>query len=121
MAVRTGTRRSSLIAALLFVGILCMVAPAGAAPAAPVPAPSALQAAFTAAAREFGVPERVLLAVSYNVSRWDTHAGAPSVAGGYGPMHLIHVDRVPNFNARGDHGPARVAVQIGRASCRERV
>src|SRR5215213_1532993 len=109
MAVRSGTRRGSLIAVLLFLGILCMVAPAGAAPAA-VPTPGALQAAFTAAAREFGVPERVLLAVSYNLSRWDTHAGAPSVAGGYGPMHLIHVDRIPNFNARGDDAPPRVAM-----------
>jgi N-acetyl-anhydromuramyl-L-alanine amidase AmpD len=68
--------------------------------------PGALQAAFRLAAQEFGVPERVLLAVSYNVSRWDTHAGAPSVAGGYGPMHLTHVDRVPNFDARGDDGRA---------------
>src|SRR5215213_1614290 len=108
MAVRSGTRRGSLIAVLLFLGILGMVAPAGAAPAA-APTPSALQAAFTAAAREFGVPERVLLAVSYNLSRWDAHAGAPSVAGGYGPMHLIHVDRVPNFDARGEDSRAQVA------------
>jgi N-acetyl-anhydromuramyl-L-alanine amidase AmpD len=119
MAVRSGTRRGSLIVALLLVGILYMAAPAGAAPAAqprqtegltPAPTPGALQAAFTAAAREFGVPERVLLAVSYNLSRWDAHAGAPSVAGGYGPMHLVHVDRMPNFDARGDDRPARVAV-----------
>ena len=26
--------------------------------------------------------------MSYLQSRWDTHAGAPSVSGGYGPMHL---------------------------------
>src|ERR671921_582123 len=93
MAVRSGSRRGSLIAVLLFAGILCMVAPAAAAPAA----------------LEFGVPEHVLLAVSYNLSRWDAHAGAPSVAGGYGPMHLVHVDRVPNFDARGDDARARVA------------
>ncbi|MYS08414.1 N-acetylmuramoyl-L-alanine amidase, partial [Streptomyces sp. SID6041] len=30
----------------------------------------------------------VLLAVSYLQSRWDAHGGAPSVTGGYGPMHL---------------------------------
>ncbi|MEU4230599.1 N-acetylmuramoyl-L-alanine amidase [Nonomuraea sp. NPDC026600] len=44
---------------------------------------------FAAAAREFGVPESVLLGVSYLESRWDANAGAPSVAGGYGPMHLV--------------------------------
>src|SRR4051812_4284384 len=108
MPVRSRTRWSSLIAVLL-LGVVWMAAPARAAPATPTRAPSALQAAFTAAAHEFGVPERVLLAVAYNLSRWDAHAGAPSVAGGYGPMHLVHVDRVPNFDARGDDARARVA------------
>ncbi|MEU6352278.1 peptidoglycan recognition family protein [Streptomyces sp. NPDC047072] len=47
-----------------------------------------LQRAFASAAAEYHVPQSVLLAVSYLQSRWDTHAGAPSVTGGYGPMHL---------------------------------
>ncbi|MFG1684350.1 N-acetylmuramoyl-L-alanine amidase [Nonomuraea sp. NPDC049269] len=47
------------------------------------------QGDFAAAAREYGVPESVLLGVSYLESRWDANAGAPSVAGGYGPMHLV--------------------------------
>ncbi len=47
-----------------------------------------LQAAFSSAATEYGVPRSVLLGVSYLQSRWDAHAGAPSVTGGYGPMHL---------------------------------
>jgi N-acetyl-anhydromuramyl-L-alanine amidase AmpD len=116
MAVRSRVRRGSLIAALLCVSMLWLVTPAGAARVAesrlaqrPTPAPGALQAAFTAAAQEFGVPERVLLALSYNLSRWDAYSGAPSVASGYGPMHLVHVERVPNFDARGDDRPARVA------------
>ena len=46
------------------------------------------QAVYARAAEEFGVPTRVLLAVSYLESRWDVHAGQPSRAGGYGPMHL---------------------------------
>ncbi|MBV8933890.1 MAG: N-acetylmuramoyl-L-alanine amidase, partial [Kutzneria sp.] len=46
------------------------------------------QQVFAAAAAEFGVPEEVLLGVSYLESRWDANAGAPSVAAGYGPMHL---------------------------------
>ena len=54
--------------------------------------PTALQSAFRGAAAEFGVPESVLLSVSYNVSRWEQHGGAPSVSGGYGPMHLTRVE-----------------------------
>ncbi|WP_369368216.1 N-acetylmuramoyl-L-alanine amidase [Streptomyces sp. CG4] len=62
----------------------------GAAPASGSPGPSAdrLQRAFASAAAEYHVPQSVLLAVSYLQSRWDWHAGAPSVSGGYGPMHL---------------------------------
>src|SRR6266508_6631235 len=64
--------------------------------------PTALQAAFDAAAREAGVPERVLLAVSYNLSRWEDHGGAPSFAGGYGLMHLTQLDRAPEIDGKGD-------------------
>ncbi|MFB4292065.1 N-acetylmuramoyl-L-alanine amidase [Nonomuraea sp. ATR24] len=51
--------------------------------------PDGRQADFAAAARAYGVPESVLLGVSYLQSRWDAHGGAPSTAGGYGPMHLL--------------------------------
>lgn len=47
-----------------------------------------LQQAFTDAARQYQVPQSVLLGVSYLESRWDSHQGMPSVTGGYGPMHL---------------------------------
>jgi len=47
-----------------------------------------LQSAFADASAEYRVPRSVLLAVSYLQSRWDAHGGAPSVSGGYGPMHL---------------------------------
>ncbi|WP_326725260.1 N-acetylmuramoyl-L-alanine amidase [Streptomyces sp. NBC_00243] len=47
-----------------------------------------LQSAFAGAAATYHVPRSVLLAVSYLQSRWDAHGGAPSVSGGYGPMHL---------------------------------
>ncbi|MER7837552.1 peptidoglycan recognition family protein [Streptomyces sp. NPDC096040] len=62
----------------------------GAAPPPGETASSAglLQRAFASAATEYHVPQSVLLAVSYLQSRWDTHDGAPSVTGGYGPMHL---------------------------------
>ncbi|MFF7025484.1 N-acetylmuramoyl-L-alanine amidase [Streptomyces klenkii] len=48
----------------------------------------ALQRAFAAASHEYRVPQSVLLGLSYMESRWDSHGGAPSVTGGYGPMHL---------------------------------
>ncbi|MFC4501001.1 MULTISPECIES: N-acetylmuramoyl-L-alanine amidase [Streptomyces] len=60
----------------------------GAAPSAAYPGPRGLKEAFAAAAAQYHVPQSVLLGVSYLQSRWDTHAGAPSVSGGYGPMHL---------------------------------
>ncbi|MCS0600901.1 N-acetylmuramoyl-L-alanine amidase [Streptomyces sp. LP11] len=48
-----------------------------------------LQDAFEDAAREYHVPRSVVMSVSYVQSRWDAHPGSPSVAGGYGPMHLL--------------------------------
>jgi len=46
------------------------------------------QAVFARAAEVSGVPEQVLLGVSYLETRWDDHHGEMSTAGGYGPMHL---------------------------------
>ncbi|MFF8278413.1 N-acetylmuramoyl-L-alanine amidase [Streptomyces lateritius] len=69
-------------AALLFPLLAAPSATAG-----PVE-PEALQKQFATAAARRGVPQSVLLAVSYLQSRWDAHGGAPSVTGGYGPMHL---------------------------------
>ncbi|GAA4217025.1 N-acetylmuramoyl-L-alanine amidase [Actinocatenispora rupis] len=62
------------------------------------------QAAFTAAAREFGVPAPVLLAVSYQETRWEAHGGAPSTSGAYGPMALTDVPRSA-LGQRGDGTP----------------
>ncbi|MDQ3403326.1 MAG: N-acetylmuramoyl-L-alanine amidase [Actinomycetota bacterium] len=64
------------------------------------PAQDQRQRAFTAAAAEFGIPERVLLGVSYLESRWDVHGGSPSTSAGYGPMHLTDV---VTANAGGSH------------------
>lgn len=69
------------------------------------------QAAFVQAAREYAVPLPVLLGVSYLETRWDAHKGRPSMAGGYGPMHLTDLaaatahDGTPAPGERGD--PAR--------------
>ncbi|MFE9608061.1 N-acetylmuramoyl-L-alanine amidase [Streptomyces sp. NPDC006012] len=54
-----------------------------------------LQQDFRTAAKEYHVPQSVLLGVSYLQSRWDAHVGAPSVSGGYGPMHLVDGSRTP--------------------------
>ncbi|MFI5685184.1 N-acetylmuramoyl-L-alanine amidase [Streptomyces sp. NPDC051636] len=94
----------------------------GAAPSQSATESSAgrLQHAFASAAAEYHVPQSVLLAVSYLQSRWDAHAGVPSVTGGYGPMHLTDartaLATVPHHSegtedARGDG--ARAALHPG--------
>ncbi|MFG1945404.1 N-acetylmuramoyl-L-alanine amidase [Nonomuraea sp. NPDC048826] len=57
--------------------------------------------AFARAARRHGVPESVLLAVSYLESRWDCNGGRPSTAAGFGPMHLT--DGAVPGESRHDH------------------
>ncbi len=56
--------------------------------------PDDRQAEFSAAAETYGVPEEVLLAVSYMQSRWQDHGGEHSTSGGFGPMHLTDVEYV---------------------------
>ncbi|MFJ8294784.1 N-acetylmuramoyl-L-alanine amidase [Streptomyces sp. NPDC094447] len=82
---RRAPRAAGVLAcAALLLPLLSAAPPAGAEAAEP----GALQDQFARAASRHGVPESVLLAVSYLQSRWDAHGGAPSVSGGYGPMHL---------------------------------
>ncbi|HLX48450.1 MAG TPA: N-acetylmuramoyl-L-alanine amidase [Streptosporangiaceae bacterium] len=45
-------------------------------------------AQYSAAAKEYGVPASVLLAIGYNESRWEPHGSMPSADGGYGLMNL---------------------------------
>ncbi|MFD0741325.1 hypothetical protein ACFQ1L_04800 [Phytohabitans flavus] len=85
-----------------------VVGAAALVPAAPVPASSPgqdiRQREYTAAAAAYGVPESVLLGVSYLESRWDTNAGTPSTSGGYGPMHLTDAEYVTALPSRsGNH------------------
>ncbi|WP_116210394.1 peptidoglycan recognition protein family protein [Streptomyces olivoreticuli] len=68
------------------------------------PGPGALQRAFVAASAKYHVPTSVLLGVSYLQSRWNSHGGAPSVTGGYGPMHLT--DASAALAAAGRHADA---------------
>ena len=116
---RTASRRASLLAGVTGLGLAAsgLAAPGLAAAGAgnPTdraycaalavtggPASSQRQADFTAAAKQYGVPRGVLLAVSYLESRWDDHGGAPSTSGGYGPMHLTDVKLPDQSFAKGD-------------------
>jgi len=66
-------------------------------------APTGRMALMRAAARAFGVPARLLLAISYDETRWQRTGGAPSVDGGYGLMNLT-TRTSPALAARGDPG-----------------
>ncbi|MFI9388878.1 N-acetylmuramoyl-L-alanine amidase [Kutzneria sp. NPDC052558] len=78
-------RTPAAVAAAASIALLLPLA--GPASAAPAPL-SDRQQAYDSAAAEFGVPAEVLLGVSYMESQWNTYGGTPSVAAGYGPMHL---------------------------------
>ncbi|MDF5757089.1 N-acetylmuramoyl-L-alanine amidase [Spongiactinospora sp. TRM90649] len=84
-----------------------------------------MQEAFAEAARRYGVPESVLLAVSYMESRWDCNGGDPSTAAGFGPMHLTdgaargrwrhhHLDDGEDPRGDGSYPPPYPAEPIGR-------
>ncbi|WEH31436.1 peptidoglycan recognition family protein [Streptomyces sp. AM 3-1-1] len=90
------SRRRTAAVAFASTALLLPLLAATPAEAARTPAPQApsgratgrLQDAFASAAATYHVPSEILLGVSYLQSRWDEHGGAPSVSGGYGPMHL---------------------------------
>ncbi|GAA4858408.1 N-acetylmuramoyl-L-alanine amidase [Kitasatospora terrestris] len=95
---------------------LALVAGAGSGPALAQPgAPTGLQAQFAAAAKEFKVPESLLLAVAYQQTRWESHQGRPSTTGNYNVMGLTQVDLAavaaaqaaaqPEVDLRGDGDP----------------
>ncbi|MCX5387390.1 N-acetylmuramoyl-L-alanine amidase [Streptomyces sp. NBC_00083] len=76
-------------------------------------ADTTLQAQFAHAAREFKVPQSVLMAVSFHQTRWEDHDGRPSTTGAYNVMGLTRVvpgdtarssdhERPPHHHMRGD-------------------
>ncbi|UZJ32521.1 N-acetylmuramoyl-L-alanine amidase [Streptomyces endophytica] len=120
------THRPALRRSTTAVAAAVLLLPLSGAPSASAgqPRTDALQRAFSKAAARFHVPRSVLLGVSYLESRWDGHGGAPSVSGGYGPMHLTDartaLARAPEFSAgaedaRGDASRARKRVPEGAA------
>ncbi|MFI0808717.1 N-acetylmuramoyl-L-alanine amidase [Streptomyces echinatus] len=89
-AIRRCRRTACVIAGAALLPPLLILPMSG----ADDPSDRRLQNAFTDAAREFQVPRSVLMSVAYMQSRWDAHPGAPSVSGGFGPMHLLDTDLV---------------------------
>ncbi|HEX8627299.1 MAG TPA: peptidoglycan recognition family protein [Catenuloplanes sp.] len=100
------------VAGLATIGSLALggtaVAYAGTAPAGGPSAAAGQGGDFAAAAREFAVPESLLLAYSYAPTGWDDHGGAPSAMGGYGPLHLTAPTGVAE-SGRGAASPQRAA------------
>jgi N-acetyl-anhydromuramyl-L-alanine amidase AmpD len=91
----TSLRRVAATSAAVLAVAAADAAVSGAAVASPRHAPARaaagtgrLMASYTAAAREFGVPASILLAIGYNESHWASHGSMPSADGGYGPMDL---------------------------------
>ncbi|WP_370412056.1 N-acetylmuramoyl-L-alanine amidase [Streptomyces fradiae] len=66
--------------------------PDGKSGGAPSPQARSLQAAFDDAARAYGVPRSVLMAVAYRQTRWESHGGEPSTTGAYNVMGLTKVE-----------------------------
>jgi hypothetical protein len=85
---------------LVLLAAACIALGVPTANAESPPADQQRQRAFAAAASEFGVPQSILLGVSFLESRWDANAGTPSTSAGYGPMHLTDVVAA---NAGGSH------------------
>jgi len=78
---------------------------------------SPVEAATAAAEREFAVPAKLLLALSYVVSRWDAHDGIASFDKGYGVMNLQDSpvnDNLRQAAARLSLGSAQVASDLGQ-------
>ncbi len=72
-------------------------------------------ALMRAAAREFRVPVRLLLAISYDESRWERQGDSPSVDGGYGLMDLTARTFPANNGGAGPSGPIPRTITLGRA------
>ncbi len=116
MLAVTGTAGTALAVTAALGG----AAAASSHPAAaghPAPGPAARPAAgsrmasFRAAARASGVPDRLLLAIGYEESRWEPHGAMPSADGGYGLMNLT-ARTFTVASARGEAGqqPRRVSL-----------
>ncbi|MFD4317628.1 N-acetylmuramoyl-L-alanine amidase [Streptomyces sp. NPDC058548] len=85
---------AAAVVATATIGTLAVASPGllGAAGDDKAAGDASLQSQFANAAREFDVPQSVLMAVSYRQTRWESHDGQPSVTGDYNVMGLTKVD-----------------------------
>ncbi|HEV7454219.1 MAG TPA: N-acetylmuramoyl-L-alanine amidase [Candidatus Saccharimonadales bacterium] len=88
-------------AAVVAVALLSLVLPS-VMTATAAAAAGQRAAAFAAASKEFNVPVNLLLAVSYNESRWMPHGNMPSADNGYGLMDLRTKTVLQPEDGRGD-------------------
>src|SRR6266700_895849 len=84
-----GKRLLVLIVPLFLVCMLVLLAMAGYFSLHRASAASSVEAAFTQAAREAGVPVEILKSICYMEGRLSNHGGSPSIDQGYGCMHLV--------------------------------
>ncbi|GHO95327.1 amidase [Reticulibacter mediterranei] len=73
-------------------------------------AANAVEASFTRASNEFGVPVELLKAICYMEGRLSNHGGSPSIDQGYGCMHLVKNARVNTL----DQAAQRLGVSASR-------
>jgi hypothetical protein len=78
-----------LIFPLFLVGVLVLLAVAAKSTQHRASAVGSVEAAFTQASRESGVPTEILKSICYMEGRLSNHGGSPSVDQGYGCMHLV--------------------------------
>ncbi|MFE5661155.1 N-acetylmuramoyl-L-alanine amidase [Streptomyces sp. NPDC056517] len=85
---------AAAVVATATIGTLAVASPGllGAAGDDKAAGDASLQSQFANAAREFDVPQNVLMAVSYQQTRWESHDGEPSTTGAYNVMGLTKVD-----------------------------
>lgn len=85
---------AAAVVATATIGTIAVASPGllGATGDKPSGGDPSLQSQFANAAREFDVPQSVLMAVSYQQTRWESHDGEPSTTGAYNVMGLTKVD-----------------------------
>ncbi|MFF6792256.1 N-acetylmuramoyl-L-alanine amidase [Streptomyces filamentosus] len=85
---------AAAVVATATIGTIAVASPSllGALGTAAPGSTATLQEQFASAAREFDVPQSVLMAVSYQQTRWESHDGEPSMTGAYNVMGLTKVD-----------------------------
>lgn len=115
-----GAARAAALAISVMTGVTVSLASGGLGLAAARSHPGTAasghrMALMRAAARDSRVPVRLLLAISYNQSRWERQGDAPSVDGGYGLMDLTARTFPADDGGNGLTRPAPRNIRLGRA------